>query len=815
MQSQSLFKKTIPHSLKYFALCATALYLTGCGEKNAETEVSSPKSQETTAEQKPKNSGKTKAETLLQLYSFEEASTPGSVGIINGKGELIKTPEGVTDGTQALNVKLDSKKHNYSSILFKPQTPWDWSAYSDFSIAFDIGNLGERSVQLFLNVSDASGKGYTRSVNVNTGKAKTYYSKMNGHDLGSPEGDSAVELNLSSGLRSNPATWNTDDIQFIWMWGAKHLDLSAITQVSLSVQNVLIDRQFTVDNVRLIKHPPQNPDYLKHIVDKYGQATRLDFEDKIHSDEELIAARDKELKELQGGKLLDDRSKFSGWKNGPKLKATGYYRTEKVDGKWSLVDPEGYLYFATGIDIIRLANASTMTGYDFDHDLIGHRDKDDTTPEDSKGPRLISKKAQATRVVASDTRKDMFEWLPSYDDPLADHYTYNMDAHSGALKRGEAFSFYSANLERKYGETTPRSYLKDWREVTINRMRSWGFTSFGNWTDPMYYDNQRMPFFANGWIIGDYKTVSSGNDFWGGLPDVFDPLFAERADVTLKQVAKEIQKTPWCVGIFIDNEKSWGRSETIHSQLGIVINTLTRDGKDVPLKNKFTDMMKAKYGDIAKLNKAWGKDVASWTGFQKGIESKIDESNKTQISDYEDLLYTYAAEYFRIVSEASKKYMPNHLYLGARFADWGMPMPVVKASAKYSDVVSYNYYKEGLITSKWKFLKELDKPSIIGEFHMGTTSSGFFHPGLIHAADQYDRARLYKEYMQSFIDNPYFIGVHWFQYGDSPITGRSYDGENYNVGFVSVADIPYAPMIKAARELHGELYTRRYPELAK
>ena len=48
-----------------------------------------------------------------------------------------------------------------------------------------------------------------------------------------------------------------------------------------------------------------------------------------------------------------DRSKFGGWKDGPRLEATGYFRTEKVNGKWALVDPEGYLYFALGLANVR------------------------------------------------------------------------------------------------------------------------------------------------------------------------------------------------------------------------------------------------------------------------------------------------------------------------------------------------------------------------------------------------------------------------------------------------------------------------------
>ena len=102
-------------------------------------------------------------------------------------------------------------------------------------------------------------------------------------------------------------------------------------------------------------------------------------------------------------------------------------------------------------------------------------------------------------------------------------------------------------------------------------------------------------------------------------------------------------------------------------------------------------------------------------------------------------------------------------------------------------------------------------PCIIGEFHFGATSdTGLFHPGLLHCSDQADRARAYQEYVRSVIDNPHFVGCHWFQYMDSPITGRALDGENYNVGFVRVTDVPYQSMVDAAKELHRNLYKRRF-----
>jgi agarase len=124
--------------------------------------------------------------------------------------------------------------------------------------------------------------------------------------------------------------------------------------------------------------------------------------------------------------------------------------------------------------------------------------------------------------------------------------------------------------------------------------------------------------------------------------------------------------------------------------------------------------------------------------------------------------------------------------------------------------MSYNIYKESVHATPWEFLKDIDMPSIIGEFHIGADDTGMPNPGLVMSADQEDRARLYSQYMNSVVTNPYFVGAHWFQYIDSPITGRAYDGENYNIGFVSVVDVPYAPLVNAAKTLNQNIYRTRF-----
>ena len=54
---------------------------------------------------------------------------------------------------------------------------------------------------------------------------------------------------------------------------------------------------------------------------------------------------------------------------------------------------------------------------------------------------------------------------------------------------------------------------------------------------------------------------------------------------------------------------------------------------------------------------------------------------------------------------------------------------------------------------------------------------------------------------------PAFTGCHWFEYYDEPLTGRSYDGENYNIGMVSGTDTPYGELTTAARQANTNIYT--------
>lgn len=741
------------------------------------------------------------AEEII-LADFESGEIPGFISANNGSLEIIDSP----DGGKALKVSLHSKDHWSANLALVPTSAWDWSGLEDFNFAFDVAGTGTESVQIDLNMADISGDGYTRGFVIPVGPATTVYGKMDGHDQTQADGTAINDFNFPSGLRANPETWEGDDRQVYSFWGKKKLNLDGITSVTFSVSGNLTDREFTIDNIRLRPNPPQDPNFLVGVLDKFGQNAKVDYPTKVRSDEELRAIADAEIASLKG-EPLPGRSQFHGWKDGPKHEATGFFRTEKIDGNWWLIDPEGYLYFSTGVDIIRLSNSSTVTGYDFDQELIVERDVNEIISEDDQPLNRVNEEAIPTRTLKSEMRANMFEWLPDYDDELGDHYGYRRDVVAGPLKRGETYSFYSANLERRYGESYENSFMDTWRDVTIKRMIDWGYTSLGNWAEPEFYENTRIPFIAFADINGEFETLTSGFDLWHPLPDPFDPVFYDRAVISAEFVRDQMKASPWCMGIFYDNEQSFGRPDNDQLYYGLVLNTLKESAADKPAKAAFSKILKDKYETIGALNEAWASDIASWEAFDAGVDEGFTTPEQRQ--DYSNLLYAYGKQYFSTIRKATKSVLPNHLYLGARMADWGRPDEIVRAAAEESDILSFNLYEDGFKPEHWTILDEVDRPTLIGEFSFGADDAGHEHPGIVIAADQEDRGRKFKDYMYSFIESPHFVGVHMFQYMDGPITGRAYDGENYNSGIVSVTDIPYAPLVEASKEVGETLYQRR------
>ena len=403
-------------------------------------------------------------------------------------------------------------------------------------------------------------------------------------------------------------------------------------------------------------------------------------------------------------------------------------------------------------------------------------------------------------------RQQMFEWLPRPGDPLAAF----LGAASGPapvglkinLVQGRQFNFYDANLERKYGA----GWRDEWKEMTFARMRAWGFNTIANWSDTVFYEAKRMPYTVTLNVRGSLPEVPAAGDYWRHMFDVFDPKFAEAVEASVRTTAQQRSDDPWCLGYFVDNELSWGNMRSARSRYGLALGALAL-GTESAAKRALVAQLQHQYVEIEKLNAIWGTHFRSWQALSEEKYAVEGEPPAAMQPDLAVFMKAFASRYFRTIRDALRRYDPRHLYLGTRFA--GHTREEVEACAQFCDVISFNIYRERLDPKQWTVLDGIDKPAIIGEFHMGALDRGMFHPGLVAAKDQADRARMYAAYVRSVAGHPLFVGCHFFKYADEPVTGRPGDGENYNIGFTTVTDTVYPEMVAAAKAVHAEIYGGR------
>ena len=82
------------------------------------------------------------------------------------------------------------------------------------------------------------------------------------------------------------------------------------------------------------------------VLDSFGQWALADWPRKIRSKEQL--AQELADEEKAFGSAADfGYGKYGGYKN-TQARATGFFRVEKIDGRWWFVDPEGHLFLSTG-----------------------------------------------------------------------------------------------------------------------------------------------------------------------------------------------------------------------------------------------------------------------------------------------------------------------------------------------------------------------------------------------------------------------------------------------------------------------------------
>ena len=484
-------------------------------------------------------------------------------------------------------------------------------------------------------------------------------------------------------------------------------------------------------------------------VDKFGQSVKSDWPDKLKSEDELKADVEAD-KAYYAGFNPPERDKYGGLPgSGPKLglKRTGYFHVEKSGERWFLVDPEGNAFFHLGVGCFHAPGWTYVTG-----------------------------------------RKQIYEWLPPFQGEYQTAYMNGKDA--------DDFSFYGANVIRKYGKPY------DLNEVVprmIDRVRKWGFNSSGPFTSPVAEAYQQASF--------PYVSSMPMNP-WNGFPDipginrVWDP-FAENAGKKMDELcATKVPAhadDPLLIGYFIVNEP-------IYEDIPRVVPTLK---SKYACKRRLVQMLQEKYQTIEKLNQAWKLQAKS---FEELNDTGLPVTTPQASADMKEYTTLFLEQMFKLASSTLRKYDKNHLLIGNRL-QYGTinNEPLCRLMGKYLDVVSFNYYTNALDTD---FLKKVykwtgGKPMILSEFYWDAPKESGLPGGVKDVESQEQRGLAYRNYVEQAAALGFIVGVEWFTLVDEPVTGNwfsKYGGENGNTGLIAVTDRPWKKMIAHMVKTNYDIY---------
>jgi len=684
------------------------------------------------------------ADKPVELF---QPADPDAISAYQCKDATVKIENGAKGKALQINFGHQQPWPNLLFTAEKMNYPRDWSSAGELVVT--LSNPSEKTVTVGLRVDSEANRKQGRQAKADILPGQTIRWIMplvNGGGI--------------IGMQGQPPSAGSGTGDLLAEPGSVEFDSKRIIGFQLFMSKPKEDFSLMLHKVELL---PKNKSPVKPFVDQFGQFNGAEWPGRIHSLDELVLCREREEAQLKQSGALPEYSRFGGWKNGPRQSATGRFQIKKVNGRWWFVDPDGCLFWSSGITGVRISGNETTVG----------------------------------------GREFCFAWLPEEVDPLSKFLT--------GKGRSRKIDFFRANLYRKYGA----DYGKAFYDVSARRLHSWGINTIANWSDPAVCDLKKVPYMmavqpqVSRFVVSSFLKAGLIKKTY--FPDPFDPGYGPAIISKLKSMEGAVGN-PWLLGVFVDNELPW----TARSPSGegpwvrISVSAFCVNGAGSAIKVALVKWLQEKYSTPEALNKIWGTRFDSWT---EALEPLVLTEKQVASSEADMLALEalIAERYFKETRDALRKADPALLYMGPRFSGRYTP-EVVAIAARYCDVMSFNIYE---YLPEMRTVDELalqhDFPVIIGEFHFGALDRGMFHTGLRKADNQNDRAQKYVNYMEAGARASWCVGAHWFQYKDQPLTGRG-DGENYNIGFINETDQPYPEMIEAARKMHSGLYKLRYSE---
>ncbi len=435
--------------------------------------------------------------------------------------------------------------------------------------------------------------------------------------------------------------------------GGKRGPMHGVDSIGVRMRKPIGKPYIEIRNVELAVEDPGDL-YMGDIpaIDEFGQHNLVDYPEKVHSLEELQAQWAIEDNEVVSTEPYN-YSKFGGYRQ-KQIEATGYFRTELVDGRWWFVDPEGYLFLSVGVDCVSAGNGGSV------RDL--------------------------------DKRDGMYKELPS------EELMEKLVGRARNPRAGRRVSFGLWNQYRRYGD----DFAAKSKELIFKRMDKWGLNTIANWSSADVMQMNRKAFLVplNGMGLSSELM---------GLCDIYDPEYKSRMERSVSRAVEQYKENPWLIGYFLGNEPAWLYEE---SRLCDII----LEGSERPIKKALKSYL-AKNGDSEASRKAFIYDAfKTFLRTADDILKKYDPNHLNlgirfgSIAQMDDELLKICSESFDVLSfncydlEPSQEMMDRALRLTGLpmiigeyhfgTVDRGMAQSLWQVENEEQRGVAYRYYTE-------------------------------------------------------------------------------------------------------------------------
>ncbi len=389
------------------------------------------------------------------------------------------------DGANSVRLKL-------ATAEWGAGVKWESAEGADFSgakwLAADVENLSPtRQARLTMHVSAGVSDG-------DSGDHATAVLKKN-RSVNTGIGLDPGEKGTMRLLLTHPSVYGAPENAR----GPYVIDTKHVTSVHFQLQWPFEDEvpglaDVRISNLRLEGEPEEGrfvpPEKYLPFVDRYGQFAHGDWKFKVKSDATLAKDLDAERSRLRAAPESWDR--FGGWKDGPQLKATGHFRTERLGGKWWLVTPEGRLFFSVGLDVTRVM----------------------------------------TDITDASRHPDWYE---------------------GPIPADGKMAFTIWNLEKKFGR---KDFQDEYFDLVLGRFDAWGLNTIGNWSAGELVAKSRKPYVMSVLERAPGVRRHPKFHIYDFAAEDFEPKMraAIRAKFANDPALAHAAADPMCIGFFVDNE---------------------------------------------------------------------------------------------------------------------------------------------------------------------------------------------------------------------------------------------------------------------